>query len=610
MGTMDNFTGAERAAFTIALAGYLKIPAQEMFVKKVYPYGRVKDTYWKQYSPAHGTWKGSEIVSCANVYSHKEAYGILRKLRAYKGTKSVKFNKKTIVVSSSYHKPTAFPTKAPTPAPQMPGSRPSCAKGVVMEISGAARFQSAYRLENTVSTDTNKAVNFMQKARKCVAKTLGHGLKYCSIRSTRWNEQSYDCGKTKKMMETGNHVNKKQQWKQCTMWAYTFTFLMAVPGQNMHNGNEVYDSVHYKNAKFIKNVNKCTGAGFYIPPKISKGNTFRPTSPSFETFNVSSIELTYIAPPKTPAPTPAATKKGKDCKVSKWSAFTQCAKSCGTGRQSAWRVIINPNSGNGKACPKLSTSRKCNTHACPTDCKVGTWSKWSACSKTCGKGKQSRTRRVATRPRFGGKKCPALKARKECKAVPCPVDCKLSNWGSYTRCDKACGTGKMWRRRTIVHPQYYGGKPCGKLIQSSKCNQQPCPKNCVVSSWSPWGSCSKTCAGKAPGTRLFGAKQERTRYIKVAPQNGGHPCPALSQTKLCALHPCGAHVCSTNKGFPLTCTYERGIVYTHHVNDVHDNELFMCYHNLVTSVCTCLCWPKSVGSVHRSIASNVNNFLK
>merc|ERR1712151_696850 len=86
----------------------------------------------------------------------------------------------------------------------------------------------------------------------------------------------------------------------------------------------------------------------------------------------------------------------------------------------------------------------------------------------------------------------------------------------------------------------------------------------------------------------------RTRYIKVAPQNGGHPCPALSQTKLCALHPCGAHVCSTNKGFPLTCTYENGVVYTHHVNDVHDNELFMCYHNYVTEVCTCLCWPKAV----------------
>jgi len=52
-------------------------------------------------------------------------------------------------------------------------------------------------------------------------------------------------------------------------------------------------------------------------------------------------------------------------------------------------------------------------------------------------------------------------------------------------------------------------------------------------------------------------------------------------------------------------------VYTHHVNDVHDNELFMCYHNVVTEVCTCLCWPKSVGSTHRAFhgASNVADFV-
>merc|ERR1711865_889613 len=268
-----------------------------------------KDTYWKQYSPAHGTWKGSEIVICSNVYSHKEAYAILGKLRSYKGKGNVKFNKKTIVVNTAKHVPTQFPTKAPTPMAQLPGSRPSCASGVVMEIAGGARFQSATRLENTVSTDTNRAVNFMKKARKCMATTVGHKV------------------------------------KKCSMYAYTFTFLMAVPGQNMHNGNEVYDMIHYKNKKFIKNVNKCTGAGFYIPPKISLGNTFRPTKPSFETFNVSSIELTYVAPPLTPAPTPAATKKGNDCKVSKWSKHTQCSSSCGGGKQSAWRVIISPNAG-------------------------------------------------------------------------------------------------------------------------------------------------------------------------------------------------------------------------------------------------------------------------
>merc|ERR1719488_331544 len=124
-----------------------------------------------------------------------------------------------------------------------------------------------------------------------------------------------------------------------------------------------------------------------------------------------------------------------------------------------------------------------------------------------------------------------------------------------------------------------------------------------MSEWSDWGSCSQSCAGKPAGTRLFGAYQERTRYIiRDGAGDGAKPCDKFdeSQKKLCGLHPCGAHVRTTNGGFPLTCTYEKGIVYTHHVNDVHDNELFMCYHNYVTEVCTCLCWPKAniTGGVH------------
>merc|ERR1711943_14675 len=117
---------------------------------------------------------------------------------------------------------------------------------------------------------------------------------------------------------------------------------------------------------------------------------------------------------------------------------------------------------------------------------------------------------------------------------------------------------------------------------------------------SAWGSCDKSCGNQPIGTRLFGAKQIRTRYVLTPAESGGHKCPSLTQSKLCALHPCGAQVCKSDNDdeFPLTCTYENGIVYTHHVNDVHKNDLFMCYHNFVTEVCTCLCWPEAVGSVH------------
>merc|ERR1712205_60966 len=154
---------------------------------------------------------------------------------------------------------------------------------------------------------------------------------------------------------------------------------------------------------------------------------------------------------------------------------------------------------------------------------------------------------------------------------------------------------------------------------SEPCMQQACPTICKMGAWSAWGSCDDSCDGKAPGYRISGAKQMRVRDANeklIAALNGqpGLSCGAESQTRLCALHPCGSHVCKAGKGkLPLTCAYndDTDIVDTHHVNDVHDNELFMCYHNKVTAVCTCLCWQKAdVQYTHRaapgSITGNVN----
>ncbi|XP_035919985.1 spondin-2 [Anopheles stephensi] len=42
------------------------------------------------------------------------------------------------------------------------------------------------------------------------------------------------------------------------------------------------------------------------------------------------------------------------------------------------------------------------------DCRVSAWSAWSPCSKTCGLGKRNRTRSVLQNQRHGGVECPAL----------------------------------------------------------------------------------------------------------------------------------------------------------------------------------------------------------
>ncbi|KAK3856736.1 hypothetical protein Pcinc_036958 [Petrolisthes cinctipes] len=44
----------------------------------------------------------------------------------------------------------------------------------------------------------------------------------------------------------------------------------------------------------------------------------------------------------------------------------------------------------------------------PRDCRVSEWSEWSPCSKTCDIGEQTRTRTILRHARRGGKVCPVL----------------------------------------------------------------------------------------------------------------------------------------------------------------------------------------------------------
>lgn len=57
----------------------------------------------------------------------------------------------------------------------------------------------------------------------------------------------------------------------------------------------------------------------------------------------------------------------------------------------------------------------------------------------------------------------------------------------------------------------------------------PCPRDCVVSQFSPWTSCSKTC-----GVGL----QNRARSVLAPPLFGGMPCPNLTEFRTCAPRHC------------------------------------------------------------------------
>jgi len=165
------------------------------------------------------------------------------------------------------------------------------------------------------------------------------------------------------------------------------------------------------------------------------------------------------------------------------------------------------------------------------DCEVSKWDP-EECTKKCNKGNQKLTRTVLTHAN-GGAKCLPLAAERSCNTQPCPINCKLSVWSGWSKCSAECGGGVRQRLREVKMAMKHNGKPCGETSQTVPCQAQACEKDCVLSSWSKWSSCSKDCDG---GT------MKRQKHV-TEPSLGAGKCadrwePSRLQYKKCAMHRC------------------------------------------------------------------------
>merc|ERR550532_1089391 len=177
-----------------------------------------------------------------------------------------------------------------------------------------------------------------------------------------------------------------------------------------------------------------------------------------------------------------------DCDVKDWVAG-ECSKDCDDscpkadpqecgGEQVLTRTVIVAANANGVRCPELSMTKRCNQFKCPVDCVMSKWSSWSKCSKECESGVQSKTRSILTKPRNGGETCDATNEERVCNTGSCDRDCKLSEWGGWSPCSMACGSGVQSRKKKVLRPIRGRGKcPADKnsaRYQSKACNEQEC----------------------------------------------------------------------------------------------------------------------------------------
>ncbi|XP_006730990.2 hemicentin-1 [Leptonychotes weddellii] len=207
---------------------------------------------------------------------------------------------------------------------------------------------------------------------------------------------------------------------------------------------------------------------------------------------------------------------------SEWSPWEECTRSCGRGNRTRTRTCNNPSAQyGGRPCEGNAIEIiMCNIRPCPVHGAWGTWQPWSACSESCGKGAQIRTRLCNNPPpSFDGSYCDGAETQMQvCNERHCPVDGKWAAWTSWSTCTVSCGGGARQRTRECSDPvPLYGGSRCeGSDVQSDFCNNDPCPIHGNWSPWSGWGMCSRTCNG--------GQMRRFRTCDNPHPSNGGRAC--------------------------------------------------------------------------------------
>ena len=125
----------------------------------------------------------------------------------------------------------------------------------------------------------------------------------------------------------------------------------------------------------------------------------------------------------------------------------------------------------------------------------------------------------------------------------------FSSWSPWVECSASCGGGVTTRSRLCDNPSpRYGGNDCsagkqGSSVESKTCNSFQCEGADLFTQWSEWTTCNKKCGG--------GVSFRKRTCTSPLPNGNGQDCSlrgSLTQTKACNMEPCSGKMCSNFKG--------------------------------------------------------------
>ncbi|KAH9496076.1 Thrombospondin type-1 domain-containing protein 7A [Bulinus truncatus] len=181
---------------------------------------------------------------------------------------------------------------------------------------------------------------------------------------------------------------------------------------------------------------------------------------------------------------------------------------------------------------------------CDYDCLLSDWSEWTPCSVSCGLGKTLRKRTVLQSPMGNGRKCPEKNEQsKSCFNKGC-YRWHASEWSECNIEMNFCGVGVQERNVTCVGDdgRSVNTSKCEKdlanlVTQTSRPCQVPCPGECFLSEWSSWSLCFISCEDFQQGFSM--GVQARSRAVLTNPMPSNTPCnTTLWEDRTCEASQC------------------------------------------------------------------------